>query len=191
MKNINVVLVSILVGVVIFVLWFFGAKNNLVSLQEDVRLQQSQIETQLQRRSELIPNLVATVKGYAAHEEEIFTEIAEARAKLAGGLKDGNMESIVEADASLSSAISRLLVIDEKYPDLKADAQFTGLRDEIAGTENRISVARQYYNEKVNAYNTAIQKSPTSIIANMCGFREMPYFEADEGAKTAPVVSFE
>lgn len=187
----NTVLICILAGIVVCAFWFIGSKNNLVTLREDVRLQQAQVETLLQRRNDLIPNLVATVKGYTSHEEEIFTEIAEARAKLAGGIMAGDMESVIEADASLSSALSRLLVIDEKYPDLKADEQFTGLRDEISGSENRISFARQKYNESVTTYNTAIQKFPTSVIANMSGFKEMKYFEADEDAKDVPVVSFE
>lgn len=153
-------------------------------------MQQSQIETTLQRRNDLIPNLVATVKGYADHEEKVFTEIADARSKLAGSIKSGDMNSISKANDSLDSAISRLLAISENYPDLKANEQFIALQDELAGTENRISVARQHYNEKVKEYNTEIQKIPTSIVAGMSGYYPVQYFEAEENAKEAPKVDF-
>lgn len=190
MKNGTKVLIGSGVVVVVILLWFFGARNSLVSLKEEVEMQQSQIETTLQRRSDLIPNLVATVKGYANHEEKVFTEIAEARSKLAGSIKSGDMESISEANDTLDSALSRLLAISENYPDLKASEQFIALQDELAGTENRISVARQYYNEKVNTYNTEVQKFPTSIVAGMSGYYPLQYFEADEAAKEVPKVDF-
>ncbi len=190
MKNGTKVLIGSGVVVVVILLWFFGTRNSLVSLKEEVEMQQSQIETTLQRRSDLIPNLVATVKGYANHEEKVFTEIAEARSKLAGSIKSGDMESISEANDTLDSALSRLLAISENYPDLKASEQFIALQDELAGTENRISVARQYYNEKVNTYNTEVQKFPTSIVAGMSGYYPLQYFEADEAAKEVPKVDF-
>lgn len=190
MKNGTKVLIGSGVVVVVILLWFFGTRNSLVSLKEEVEMQQSQIETTLQRRSDLIPNLVATVKGYANHEEKVFTEIAEARSKLAGSIKSGDMESISEANDTLDSALSRLLAISENYPDLKASEQFIALQDELAGTENRISVARQYYNEKVNTYNTEVQKFPTSIVARMSGYYPLQYFEADEAAKEVPKVDF-
>lgn len=190
MKNGTKVLIGIGAVVLLAVFWFFGTRNSLVSLKEDVEMQQSQIETTLQRRSDLIPNLVATVKGYAAHEEKVFTEIADARSKLAGSIESGDMESISEANNALDSALGRLLAISENYPDLKASEQFIALQDELAGTENRISHARQLYNEKVNTYNTAIQKAPTSVVAGMSGYYPMQYFEADEGAKKAPEVDF-
>lgn len=170
MKNGTKVLIGSGVVVVLILIWFFGARNSLVSLKEEVEMQQSQIETTLQRRSDLIPNLLATVKGYANHEEKVFTEIAEARSKLAGSIKSGDMKSISEANDTLDSALSRLLAISENYPDLKASEQFIALQDELAGTENRISVARQHYNEKVNTYNTEVQKFPTSIVAGMSGY---------------------
>ena len=154
-------------------------------------MQQSQIETTLQRRSDLIPNLVATVKGYATHEKEVFTEIADARAKLSGSIESGNIESISEANNALDSALGRLLAISENYPELKASEQFIALQDELAGTENRISVARQYYNEKVKAYNTKVQSIPSSFIAGMSGYYPMQYFEADESAKKVPEVNFD
>lgn len=154
-------------------------------------MQQSQIETTLQRRSDLIPNLVETVKGYATHEEDVFTEIADARSNLAGSIKSGNIQSINEASNVLDSALGRLLAISESYPDLKASEQFIALQDELAGTENRIAVARQYYNEKVRTYNTAVQRFPTSIIAGMSGYYPMQYFEADESANEVPKVNFD
>lgn len=191
MKNGTKVLIGIGAVVLLAVFWFFGTRNSLVSLKEDVEMQHSQIETTLQRRSELIPNLVATVKGYAAHEEKVFTEIADARSKLAGSIESGDMESISEANKALDSALSRLLAISENYSDLKASEQFIALQDELAGTENRIAVARQYYNEKVNTYNTTVQGFPTSIVAEMSGYYSMQYFEADESAKEVPKVDFD
>ena len=191
MKNGTKVLIGSGVVVVLILIWFFGTRNSLVSLKEEVEMQQSQIETTLQRRSDLIPNLVATVKGYANHEEKVFTEIAEARSKLAGSIKSGDMKSISEANDTLDSALSRLLAISENYPDLKASEQFIALQDELAGTENRIAVARQYYNEKVRTYNTAVQRFPTSIIAGMSGYYPMQYFEADESANEVPKVNFD
>ena len=190
MKNGTKVLIGSGVVVVLILIWFFGTRNSLVSLKEEVEMQQSQIETTLQRRSDLIPNLVATVKGYANHEEKVFTEIAEASSKLAGSIKSGDMKSISEANDTLDSALSRLLAISENYPDLKASEQFIALQDELAGTENRISVARQHYNEKVNTYNTEVQKFPTSIVAGMSGYYPLQYFEADEAAKEVPKVDF-
>ena len=191
MKNGTKILIGIVAGVLLAVFWFFGTRNSLVSLKEDVEMQQSQIETTLQRRSDLIPNLVATVKGYATHEEEVFTEIADARSKLAGSIESGDIESISEANNALDSALGRLLAISENYPDLKASDQFIALQDELAGTENRIAVARQYYNEKVRTYNTTVQRFPTSIVAGMSGYYPMQYFEADESAKEVPEVNFD
>ena len=191
MKNWTKVLIGIGAVVLLAVFWFFGTRNSLVSLKEDVEMHQSQIETTLQRRSDLIPNLVATVKGYANHEEEVFTEIADARSKLAGSIESGDMKSISEANNALDSALGRLLAISENYPDLKASEQFIALQDELAGTENRIAVARQHYNEKLNTYNTTVQRFPTSIVAGMSGYYPMQYFEADESAKKVPKVDFD
>ena len=191
MKNGSKALIVVVVVVLLFVFWFFGTRNSLVSLKEDVEMQQSQIETTLQRRSDLIPNLVETVKGYATHEEDVFTEIADARSNLAGSIKSGNIQSINEASNVLDSALGRLLAISESYPDLKASEQFIALQDELAGTEHRIAVARQYYNEKVRTYNTAVQRFPTSIIAGMSGYYPMQYFEADESANEVPKVNFD
>ena len=191
MKKSTGIFVGIGVVVLIVVFWFFGTRNSFVSLKEDVEMQQSQVETTLQRRSDLIPNLVETVKGYASHEEEVFTEIAEARSKLAGSISSGDIEAINEANSELDSALGRLLAISESYPDLEASDQFIALQDELAGTENRIAVARQYYNEAARDYNVKVQKLPASIIVGMSGYYRVPYFEADEGASQVREVSFD
>jgi len=161
--------------------------NRLVNLSEQVNEQWAQIETQLQRRYDLIPNLVETVKGYAAHEQDVFTAVAEARAKLAGAT--GTSEQ-VEAANQMESALARLLVLVERYPELKANEQFNRLMDELAGTENRINVARMRYNEAVRQYNRVIRTFPTVLLAGMLGFEERPYFQAREGAEAPPRVNF-
>lgn len=189
-KTLLAVLGVIAVVIIAIVVWGISTSNNLMTLREDVRMQQSQVETTLQRRSDLIPNLVNTVKGYATHEEEVFTEIADARSKLAGSIESGDIDSISKSNNELDSALSRLLAITESYPDLKASEQFTALQDELAGTENRINVARQYYNEKVMTYNTSVQRFPTSIIAGIFGYSPAEYFEASEEAQEVPEVNF-
>ncbi len=168
--------------------WGIGSYNSLIGLKETVDNQSSNIETQLQRRADLIPNLVNTVKGYTSHESEVLGAISDARAKLAGA---GSMSEKAQADSELSSAVSRLLVVVENYPNLKADSQFTALTDELAGTENRITVARKDYNASVKDYNQKIKMFPGSIIAGMFGFSSADYFEASEGSKEAPVVNFQ
>ena len=189
-KTLLAVLGVIAVVIIAIVVWGISTSNNLMTLREDVRMQQSQVETTLQRRSDLIPNLVNTVKGYATHEEEVFTEIADARSKLAGSIESGDIDSISKSNSELDSALSRLLAITENYPDLKASEQFTALQDELAGTENRINVARQHYNEKVMTYNTTVQRFPTSIIAGIFGYSPAEYFEASEEAQEVPEVNF-
>ncbi len=177
--------------VAVFAVFYFTANtpgyNNLVQLSESVDSSWSQVENQLQRRADLIPNLVQTVKGYAAHEEEIFTQVAEARAKLAGA---ATVEEAAQADQALSSVLGRLLAIAENYPQLKADANFRALQDELAGTENRIATARMDYNNAVQAYNTKIKVFPTSIYASIFGFGPKDYFKAAENADKAPTVDF-
>jgi LemA protein len=165
---------------------FIGWKNRLVTLDENTKSAWSQIETQLQRRVDLIPNLVSTVKGYAAHEEEVLTEVTKARASVAGA---GTVDQKIASNNQLTSALSRLMVVVEKYPDLKANQNFLALQDELAGTENRIAVTRQRYNEAAKLLNTAIRKFPYTLVAG--GFKASPYYEADAGAKEAPKVSFE
>lgn len=174
--------------ILIFGVWGIGSYNNLVTLRETVNSQYSNIDVQLQRRMDLIPNLVSTVKGYTSHESEVLKQIAESREKLSGA---ETVSDKANANAELSSALSRLLVIAENYPNLKADTQFTALTDELAGTENRIAVSRKDYNSAVQNYNQTIKKFPTVLIASMCGFSSADQFEASEGSKNAPTVSFE
>ena len=162
--------------------------NEMVSLKEQIDAAWAQVENQLQRRNDLIPNLVAVTKGYASHEKEIFERVADARAKLIGA---GSRADKIEAAENLSSALSRLLAIAENYPNLKADAQFARLSDELAGTENRIATERRRYNETVQTYNTYIKRFPQTLVARVVGFDPQPYFEAAKGAEQVPKVSFE
>ena len=181
-----VAVVAILIFAIIASL--VGTYNGLVEKQAEVDQKFAQVQTVLQRRSDLIPNLVSTVKGYAAHEESVYTAIADARAALSGAKTP---EELSEANGELDSAISRLLVVVENYPDLKASANFTALQDELAGAENRISTERGRYNEAVKEYNTAIKKFPNNIFAGMFGFTAADYFEADEGAQKVPEVNLD
>ncbi|ATW26045.1 LemA family protein [Candidatus Formimonas warabiya] len=181
---------GLIIGLVIVVLLLFGvfsSYNGLVSLNEDVNGKWSQVENQLQRRADLIPNLVATVKGYAAQEQTIFTAVAEARSKL---LNAQGPASSAQADGELTSALGRLLAIAESYPQLKSDANFRQLQDELAGTENRIAVARKDYNDSVQVYNTKIKRFPTNLFAGILGFPAKEYFQAQEGAQEVPQVEF-
>ncbi len=190
MKTGTKVLISLAAIFALILIWGISTNNSLVQLHEDVKYQQGQVQSTLQRRSDLIPNLVATVKGYAAHEETVFTDIADARSKLAGAISEGNLNEIESANDGLSSALGRLLAIQENYPDLKANENFIALMDEIAGSENRINIAREKYNDKVAIYNKRIKVFPSNIIANMNGFVDEKYFEADEGSENAPKVEF-
>lgn len=190
MKKSTGILIGIIAFVVIIALWGVSTRNSMVSAYEDVQNKASAIETQIQRRSDLIPNFVATVKGYATHEEEVYTDIADARAKLSGAIEKDDMALVSEANSELDSALSRLLVVVEDYPELKANENFIALQDELAGTENRIAKAREDYNDEVKSYNKKIKSFPNSIIANMGGFDEAVYFEASEGAKEVPTVDF-
>jgi LemA protein len=185
-KYMKKVLIVVAVLAVI-VMSIFGSYNSLVSSSENVNSKWSQVENQLQRRSDLIPNLVNTVKGYAAHENEIFTNVANARAKLAGATTVADKAA---ANGELSNALSRLLAISENYPQLKANANFAQLQDELAGTENRLAVARKDYNDAAQTYNTKIKSFPAMIYAGMFGFTAKDYFKAEEGAKAAPKVKF-
>jgi LemA protein len=180
-------LIVVIVIVAVIALAFLGTYNSLVSLDENVNSMWSQIDNQLQRRADLIPNLVETVKGYAAHEESIFNEVTRAREKL---ITAQGVEDKARAESELSGALSRLLAIVENYPNLKADANFRQLADELAGTENRIAVARMDYNNAVQLYNSRIRRFPTVVIAGMFGFEKRDYFEAEEGAEQAPKVDF-
>jgi LemA protein len=167
---------------------FVSVRNDLVTQREAVNAQWSQVDVALQRRADLIPNLVETVKGFAKHETEVFTAIANARAALIGGKTP---QEKIAANDQLSSALSRLLVITENYPQLRSNENFLRLQDEIAGTENRIAVERRKYNETLEHYNAQIQRFPDNIVASMSGFtRNDAYFKTEPGARQAPKVQF-
>ena len=192
MSKVAIVLGSIFVGLLIVAFslfsWVTGTYNNLVNQRETVDTSWAQVESQYQRRFDLIPNFANATKGYLAHEQQVFKDIADARTKYAGAQ---TTDEKVEAAQGLEGAFARLLVIIENYPNLKADTTVIGLMDELAGTENRINVARLRYNEVVKTYNISIKRFPANLIANMLGFREEPLFEAVEEASEAPVVDLE
>lgn len=178
----------ILIAVVIVLgAWVVSGYNGLVGMDEGVNNKLAQVQTQLQRRNDLIPNLVSTVKGCASHEQAAIQAVSDARAKLGGAR---TVEEMSQADGELSNALSRLLMITENYPNLKADQNFRALQDELAGTENRIAVARKDYNDEVNAYNSKVRTFPTSLYAGVLGFQQKPYFQADQSAQSAPKVQF-
>jgi LemA protein len=187
MKAALLIIGVLLVAALIFGGSLVGTRNELVSERQAVDGAWSQVDVALQRRADLIPNLVETVKGYAKQEQTVFRDIANARAALAGGK---NPDEKLKANADLSGALSRLLVIVENYPQLKSNESFNRLMDELAGTENRINVERRKYNEVVQKYNTDIQLFPKNIAAGMFGFTPQPYFKADISARTAPSVKF-
>ncbi|HEX6251309.1 MAG TPA: LemA family protein [Gemmatimonadaceae bacterium] len=164
--------------------------NTIQRYDEQAAQSKQQIDVQLQRRADLVPNLVATVRGYAAHEEQIFTEVARARTSLLSANATGNPEQQAIANTQLTGALGRLLAIVENYPQLKADQTFIRLQDELAGTENRIAVARQDYNAAVNTYNAYIRQFPQIITARVTGARPREYFTAPGEAQTAPTVDF-
>lgn len=184
----GIIVIVILVIFLISVYSFFkGTYNRFIALEEGIKGAWAQVENQLQRRYDLIPNYVETVKGYAKHEKEVLTEVTRARASV-GGAK--TVQDKIEANNQLSTALSRLLVVVERYPNLKANQNFIRLQDELAGTENRIAVERRRYNEAVKAFNIRIRSFPDNILANMFGFKEVTFFEAPEEARTAPKVKF-
>ena len=185
-----IITLSIVAVVLIFFGSLIGTYNNLQVLDESVTSNWAQVENQLQRRSDLIPNLVNTVKGYAGHEKSIFVDVAEARAKLSGAVQSKDVKGVEKANAQFTGALSRLLAISENYPQLKADQNFIALQDEIAGTENRLAVARKDYNDSVKSINAIIRTFPTSIIASMAGVKSREYFQVEEGKTAVPDVKF-
>lgn len=188
----------VILFIIIVIASLIGSYNNMVKLDEGVKEKWSQVENVYQRRYDLIPNLVETVKGYAKHEQETFITVTEARAKAGGTfniseqvLNDPAMfQKFQQAQAGLSSALQRLMVVVEKYPDLKANQNFLALQDQLEGTENRIAVERKRFNEAARYYNTYIKQFPKMILANMFGFKEKQYFKSAEGAQEAPKVEF-
>ncbi|MEG1933403.1 MAG: LemA family protein [Kiritimatiellia bacterium] len=184
------VTIAIIVGVIaVSVMWSIGVRNGLIDADESVAKTWKDIGVQLERRADLVPNLVNTVKGYATHEKEIFTAVAEARAKLIAAKSPAEKAA---ADGSLNSALGRLLAISENYPALKADSAFLRLQDELAGTENRIAVTRTRYNDAVKSFNVSIRKFPGSLFASGLGFAPKEYYEVAEGkaVATPPTVQF-
>jgi LemA protein len=180
--------IAIVVAVILLIAMpIIGGYNKMISLEQKVKVSEGNIDTQLQRRSDLIPNLVETVKGYASQEKDIFIKIADARAKLAGAK---TMPDKAQADSELGSAVSRLLVVVENYPDLKSSQNFRDLTVALEGTENRIGTARQDYNTSVENYNTTTRKFPNSIIAGIFRFDQKPFYKASESAKVVPKVDF-
>lgn len=187
MKKSTIILIVVGVIAAIIALSLVGTYNGLVSKKENVTKQYSNLEVTLQRRADLIPNLVNTVKGFVAHEDEVIDKVTTARQNLV------NAKSIDEkqkANDELTSSLNALMVIVENYPDLKSSENFRSLQDELAGTENRIAVARRDYNDAVNAYNSSIKRFPNNIISGMFGFSEEKYFEADVKAQEVPSVNF-
>jgi LemA protein len=182
-----VIAAVILVILILLALPIIGNYNTLVKMREDVNTSWAQVQNVLQRRFDLIPNLVETVKGYAAHEREVLTEVTRARASVGSARTP---DEAMKANNDLSNALARLLVVVEQYPNLKANENFIRLQDELAGTENRIAVERRRYNDSVRIYNQKIQSFPTVLFAGMLGFEKRNYFEAPSAAQEAPKVDF-
>lgn len=183
-----IVIVAIVAVIAIIGGSLVSTYNGLVDKQADVENKEAQIQVQLQRRADLIPNLVNTVKAYAEHEEGVYTALADARAKLNSA---SNPEEYNEANESFESALSRLLVVVENYPELKADKNFIALQDQLEGTENRLSTARKDYNDIATDYNATIKKFPNVIFAGIFGFEKADLFEASNESQTVPTVNFD
>ena len=191
-----IILIVVVLFVVIIFSWFKGTYNTMVTKSEKVNEKWAQVENVYQRRADLIPNLVNTVKGYAAHEKETLQGVIEARAKAtsvnidASNLNAQNLQAFQAAQAGLSQALSKLMVVVERYPELKANQNFLELQSQLEGTENRIAIERKRFNEATREYNTYIKMFPKNMIAGMFGFTEKPYFKAEKGAEKAPEVKF-
>ena len=194
MKKVTVIIIVAIVAVI--AVWAINGYNSLVGMDEGVSNQWANVETQYQRRADLIPNLVNTVKGYAAHEQETLQGVIEARSKATQikvdptDLTPERLAQYQQAQGQLATALGKLLAITENYPDLKANQNFLELQAQLEGTENRINVARKNFNDAARAYNTAIRRFPKNILAGLFGFDKRAYFEAQDGAETAPTVEF-
>lgn len=188
--------IAVLGVLAIIVLWIANVYNGFVAAEEQVESSWAQVENQYQRRSDLVPNLVATVKGYAAHESETLQGVVDARARATqitidpANATPEQLAAYQAAQGELSQALGRLLAVAENYPDLKANENFRDLQQQLEGTENRITVARQLFNDEAKQFNTSIRKFPNNLIAGAFGFEKKPYFEAEEGANKAPKVEF-
>ena len=193
MKKSTIILVAVIAALA---MWAISAYNGMVKMDESVSTAWSNVENQYQRRADLIPNLVNTVKGYAAHEKETFEAVVSARSKAtqmtvdADNLTPEKLQEYQKAQGEIGAALGRLLAITENYPELKANENFKELQAQLEGTENRISVERRNFNEVARSYNTSIRTFPKSLLAGMFGFDKRPYFEAEEGANKAPEVKF-
>src|SRR5213594_2547622 len=188
MISIPMIILLALAGLIVVVsLWLMTSYNRLVALRQSVKNAWAQIDVQLKRRHDLIPNLVNTVKGYAAHEKETFERVINARAKATSATSPAE---VIKAEGELSSALARLLAVSESYPELKANQNFLSLQEDLTSTEKRVAHARQFYNDSVTKLNTQIQTFPTVIIAGMFGFKEEPFFETPTEEKEAPKVQF-
>ena len=194
MKNLKVIIPVAIVAVIL--IWGVSGYNGLVGQEETVNTAWSNVENQYQRRADLIPNLVNTVKGYANHEKETLQGVMEARSKAtqmtvsADGLTPEKMQAYQKAQGEIGAALGRLMAISERYPDLKANQNFKELQAQLEGTENRISVERRKFNETAKNFNTQIRKFPKNILAGMFGFEKRPYFQAEAGNEKAPTVNF-
>jgi LemA protein len=186
-RNLFIGIGAIVLLIIIVVGYYYTKYNTFYQMNVEIKSSWAQVENQLQRRYDLIPNLVETVKGYAKQEKDVMVEVTNARSKVGGA---GTVPDKIAANNELSGALSRLMVVVEKYPDLKSNQNFMHLQDELAGTENRISVERMRYNEKVENYNKAIGMVPGSIVAAREGFKPAAFFEAPKEAKEAPKVKF-
>lgn len=196
MKKNTVIWITVVALVAIVAIWAVKVYNNLVVAEESVTTEWANVESQYQRRADLIPNLVATVKGYAMHEQETLDAVVSARAKAtqvtidSENLTPEKLQEFQAAQGAVGSALGRLLAVAESYPDLKANQNFLDLQEQLEGTENRIQVARQKFNSTAQAYNTSIRRFPTNIVAGLFGFDKKAYFEAEAGAEKAPQVAF-
>ncbi|MDO4179820.1 MAG: LemA family protein [Bacteroidales bacterium] len=193
MKKSTIIVIAV---IAIIAIWGVSSYNGMVKMEETVNTEWSNVENQYQRRSDLIPNLVNTVKGYASHEKETFQAVVDARTKAtqmtisADDLTPEKMQEFQKVQGEVGSALGRLLAITEAYPDLKANENFKELQAQLEGTENRISVERKKFNDAARSYNTAIRTFPRNLLAGIFGFDKRPYFEAEEGAEKAPKVEF-
>ena len=193
-KHLGWIIPAIIVVIIIF--WGIGGYNGMVSLDEGVQNKWADVETQYQRRADLIPNLVNTVKGYAAHESQTLENVVKARSEASSvkvdpqNITPEKLAEYQKAQSGVSSALGRLMVIVEKYPDLKANQNFLELQSQLEGTENRINTARRDFNEAAKGFNTEIRRFPKNILAGMFGFEKKAYFEAEKGVEKAPEVQF-